>query len=327
MNKRRATFSAPVLALAALLAALLASSAAIGQSWPQRPVKVVVPFVAGGNTDNQARIVSERLSARLGQPFLVENRVGAGGAVAAEFVAKAPADGYTLFFAASPQFSLQLVQKVNFDPYRDFVPVSIVGTNPFVLGVHVSVPATTLKEFVDYAKARPGKLNYASAGTGTTTHLTGALFLARAGVQMTHIPYKGGAQAVADLVGGQVQMYFGNASELIAHSKGGKITLLGVSSEKRAPQLPEVPAIAESYPGFSAGTWNGYLAPAGTPRPIIERLAREIADIVREPAIAARLDSIGVEPQGNTPAEFAEYLRREAPVWRDAVNAAGIKLD
>jgi tripartite-type tricarboxylate transporter receptor subunit TctC len=214
MNRRFAIFISPLLAL-------LTSSTAIGQAWPQRPVKVIVPFVAGGNTDNQARIVSERLSARLGQQFLVENRVGAGGAVAAEFVVKAPADGYTLFFAASPQFSLQLVQKVNFDPYRDFVPVSIVGTNPFVLGVHVSVPATTLKEFVDYAKARPGKLNYASAGTGTTTHLTGALFLARAGAQMTHIPYKGGAQAVADLVGGQVQMYFGNASELIAHSKGG----------------------------------------------------------------------------------------------------------
>ncbi len=309
------------------LAVALGSSLAIGQTWPQRPVKVIVPFVAGGNTDNQARIVSERLSAVLGQPFLVENRVGAGGAIAAEFVAKAPADGYTLFFAASPQFSLPLVQKVNFDPFKDFAPVSIVGTNPFVLGVHISVPATTIKEFVDYVKARPGQMNYASAGTGTTTHLTGALFLARAGIHMTHVPYKGGAQAVADLVGGQVQMYFGNASELIQHSKSGKLRLLAVSSERRAPQLPDLPTIAESYSDFRTGTWNGYLAPAATPKPIIAQLAQEIAKIVREPATAERLTNMGVEPLGNTPSEFAEFLRREAPFWRDAVNATGIKLD
>ena len=307
--------------------AVLWSASAAAQDWPQRAVKVVVPFVAGGNTDNQARIVSERLAALLGQPFVVENRVGAGGAIAAEYVAKAAPDGYTLFFAASPQFSLPLVQKVSFDPYKDFAPVSIVGTNPFVLGVHTSIPAQTVKEFVDYAKARQGQLNYASAGTGTTTHLTGALFLAIAGVQMTHIPYKGGAQAVADLVGGQVQMYFGNASELIQHSKSGKIRMLGVSSEKRAPQLPDVPAIAESYPGFRSGTWNGYLAPAGTPEPVIEKLAQEVQKIVREPATANRLRSIGVEPLGNTPAQFADYVRRDAPVWRDAVKAAGIQRD
>jgi tripartite-type tricarboxylate transporter receptor subunit TctC len=311
--------------LAVLLA--LACSSAAAQGWPQRPVKVIVPFVAGGNTDNQARIVSERLAATLGQGFVVENRVGAGGAIAAEFVARAPADGYTLFFAASPQFSLPLVQKVSFDPYKDFAPVSIVGTNPFVLGIHGSIPAKSVTEFVEYAKSRQGQLNYASAGTGTTTHLTGALFLARAGLQMTHVPYKGGAQAVGDLVGGQVQMYFGNASELIQHSKSGKITLLGVSSEKRTPQLPGVPAIAEFYPGFRSGTWNGYLAPTGTPAPILQRLAQEVAKIVREPATAERLRSIGVEPLGNTPAEFAEYLRIDAPVWRDAVNAAGLKLD
>jgi tripartite-type tricarboxylate transporter receptor subunit TctC len=310
-----------------LLGAILWCSTLWAQSWPQRAVKVVVPFVAGGNTDNQARIVSERLAATLGQPFVVENRVGAGGAIAAEFVAKSAPDGYTLFFAASPQFSLPLLQKVNFDPYKDFIPVSIVGTNPFVLGIHESVPAKTVKEFVDYVKARPGQLNYASAGAGTTTHLTGALFLSRAGLKMAHVAYKGGAQAVADLVGGQVQMYFGNASELIQHSKSGRITLLGVSSEKRTPQLPDVPAIAETYPGFRSGTWNGYLAPAGTPAAIVQRLAQEVAKVVREPATAERLRSIGVEPMGNTPEQFAEYVRRDAPIWKDAVNAAGIKAD
>jgi tripartite-type tricarboxylate transporter receptor subunit TctC len=310
---------------AALCLLALAASTASAQQWPQRPVKVVVPFVAAGNTDNQARIVSERLATLLGQPFVVENRVGAGGAIAAEFVAKAPADGYTLFFAASPQFSLHLMQKVSFDAFKDFAPISIVGTNPFVLGVHESVPVGSIKELVEYAKARPGQMNYASAGTGTTTHLTGALFLSRAGLQMLHVPYKGGAPAVSDLVGGQVQMYFGNASELIQHLKGGKIKLLGVSSEKRVAQLPDVPAIADSYPGFRTGTWNGFLAPAATPKPIIDRAAQEIGRIVREAATIERLTRIGVDPMGNTPAEFAEFLRRDAPVWRDAVNAAGIK--
>jgi tripartite-type tricarboxylate transporter receptor subunit TctC len=312
-------------ALAFLLA--LVAPMAQAQSWPQKPVKVIVPFSAGGNTDSQARIVSERLNALLGQPFVVENKVGAGGAIAAEFVAKSAPDGYTLFFAASPQFTLPLMQKVNFDPFRDFAPISIVGTNPFVLGTHVSVPASTVKEFVDYVKARPGQLNYASAGAGTVTHLTAALFLARAGLEMTHVAYKGGAPAVADLVGGQVQMYFGNASELIQHSQSGKVRMLGVSSATRTPQLPDVPAIAETYPGFATSTWNGYLAPTGTAAAIIDRAAQAIAQAVREPATADRLRKIGVEPLGNTPAEFAEVVRREAPVWRDAVKAAGIKAD
>ena len=310
----------------ALLLALVAASA-FAQSWPQRAVHVIVPFVAGGNTDSQARIMCERLNELLGQPFVVENKVGAGGAIAAEFVAKSAPDGYTLFFAASPQFSLPLVQKVNFDPFKDFAPISIVGTNAFVLGVHVSVPASTVAQFVDYVKAHPGQLNYASAGAGTTTHLTATLFLSRAGLQMTHVPYKGGAQAVADLVGGQVQMYFGNASELIQHSQSGKIRLLAVSSPKRTPQLPDVPAIAETYPGFATGTWNGFLAPTGTARAIIERLAQEVAKVVHEPATAERLRKIGVEPLGNTPAQFTALVQREAPIWRDAVKAAGIRAD
>ena len=312
-------------ALAVVLAFCAASATA--QPWPQRPVRVIVPFVAGGSTDTQARIASERLNELFGQPFIVENKVGASGAIAAEFVARSPADGYTVFFGASPQFVLPLVQKVNFDPYKDFAPVSIVGTNPFVLGVHTSVPATTLKQFVDYVKARPGQLNYASAGAGTITQLTAALFLSRAGLQMTHVPYKGGAQASADLIAGQVHMYFGNPAELLPHAAGGKIRLLAVSSAKRTPQLPDVPAVAEIYPGFATGTWNGFLAPTGTPRAIVDRLAQEVAKVVREPATAERLRKIGVEPLGNTPAEFAALVQRDAPIWADAVKAAGIRAD
>src|SRR3989441_8854300 len=239
------------IAICIALATALPASLLQAQTWPQRPVKVIVPYTAGGITDTQARIISERLSVALGQQFIVENRVGAGGAIAAEFVAKAPADGYTLFFAASSQIMIvPLIQKLNYDPLKDFAPISILGTNPFVLAIHISVPANTLREFIDYAKAHPGELNYSSGGRGASTHVTAALFASRAGLKMTHIPYKGGAQSVMDLVGGQVQMVFGNASDMIQHSKSGKIRLLAVSSEKRAPQFPDLPAIAELYPGF-----------------------------------------------------------------------------
>jgi tripartite-type tricarboxylate transporter receptor subunit TctC len=312
--------------IAVLAAALLlGTSLATAQEWPHRPVKVIVPFAAGGNTDVQARIVCERLSAIFGQQFVIENRVGAAGGVAAEYVAHAPADGYTLFFAPTPIEVLPLIQKVNYDPARDFVPISMVGTNPFVLGVHVSVPADTLQDFVKYVREHQGLLNFASGGTGSIGHLSAALFLARAGLQMTHIPYRGGGPAVQDLVAGQVHMYFGNASELLQHAKSGKIKLLAVSSEKRAPQLPDVPAVAEFYKGFRTITWNGLLAPAGTPKPVVDALAREVAKIVREPDIADRLTKIGVDPVGNTPAQFAAYIRSDAPLWRDAVKAADIK--
>jgi tripartite-type tricarboxylate transporter receptor subunit TctC len=327
MRKRIAVVAAALLLGASVARAQDPStgSGSAGSGWPQHPVKVVVPFAAGGNTDVQARIMSERLSAAFGQQFVVENRIGASGAIAAEFVARAPADGYTLFFSASPQISVvPLVQKVNYDPEKDFVPISIVGTNPFVLGVQASIPAHDLKGFVRYVQERQGLLNFASGGAGSIGHLSAALFLARAGLVMTHVPYKGGAPAVQDLVAGQVHMYFGNASELLQHAKSGRIKLLAVSSEKRAPQLPDVPAVAEIYKGFRTITWNGFLAPAATPKPVIAALAREVAKIVREPATAEKLQKIGVDPLGNTPAEFSAFLRREAPLWRDAVKAAGI---
>ncbi len=316
------------IALCIALGSAFPASFLQAQTWPQRPVKVIVSFSAGGNTDTQARIVSERLSAALGQQFIVENRVGAGGAIAAEFVAKAPADGYTLFFAAAPQLLIvPLIQKVNYDPLKDFAPISILGTNPFVLSVHVSVPAKTLNEFIDYVKAHPGEINYSSGGTGTGAHLTAALFASRAGLKMTHVPYKGGAQSVTDLVGGQVQMVFGNASDMIQHSNSGKIRLLAVSGEKRAPQLPDLPAIAELYPGFRSDTWNGFVAPAATPKQIIDRVAQEVAKAARDPRIIERLNKIGVDALGNTPAEFTTRIRSEAPLWHDAVNAAGIKQE
>ena len=316
------------IALCIALGSAFPASFLQAQTWPQRPVKVIVPFTAGGNSDTQARIASERLAATLGRQFIVENRAGAGGAIAAEFVAKAPADGYTLFFAATPQILIvPLIQKVSYDPLKDFAPISILGTNPFVLGVHVSVPAKTLEEFIGYVKAHPGEINYSSGGAGSGTHLTAALFASRAGLKMTHVAYKGGAQSVIDLVGGQVQMVFGTASDMIRHSKSGNIRLLAVSGEKRAPQLPDLPAVAELYPGFRTDTWNGFFAPAATPRGVIDRVAQEVAKAARDPGIIERLNKIGVDAVGSTPAEFAALIRSGAPVWRDAVNAAGIKQE
>ncbi len=309
------------------IGATLAAPLLQAQIWPQRPVKLIVPFTAGGSSDAQARIISDRLSTAFGQQFLVENRVGASGAIAAEFVAKSPADGYTLFFAATPQVSVvPLIQKVNYDPLKDFAPISMLGTNAFVLGVHISVPAKTLKEFIDYVKAHPGEVSYSSGGTGTVGHLTAALFAARAGLTMIHVPYKG-AQAATDLAGGQVQMYFGPTADLIKYSNSGKIRLLAVSGEKRAPQLPDLPAIAEFYPGFRTVVWNGFLAPAATPGAVIDRVAQEVAKAARDPGTIERLNKIGVDALGNTPAAFAALIRSEAPLWRDAVNAAGIKRE
>ena len=314
-------------ALSIAVGCTLAASVLRAQTWPQRPVKVIVPYTAGGTTDTQARIISERLSVALGQQFIVENRVGAGGAIAAEFVAKSPADGSTLFFAGTTQLlSLPLVQKVNYDPLKDFAPISILGTNPLVLGVHISVPAKTLKEFIEYVKAHPGQLSYSSGGTGSTPHLSAALFASRAGLKMTHIPYKG-AQAVTDLVGGQVQVSFGNTSDMIQHSKSGKIKMLAVTGEKRMPQLPDLPAIAEFYPGFRTIVWNGLLAPYLTPKAIIDRIAQEAARAARDPDIIERLNKMGIDALGNTPAEFAARIRSEAPLWRDAVNAADIRQE
>ena len=309
------------------LCAAFMSQLAHAQTWPHRPVKVIVPFTAGGHTDTQARIISERLSVAFGQQFLVENRVGASGAIATELVAKSTADGYTLFFAATTQFSiLPLMQKVNYDPLKDFAPISILGTNPLVLGVHISVPAKTLKEFIEYVKVHPGELSYSSGGAGSTAHLSAALFASRAGLKMTHIPYKG-AQAVTDVVGGQVQMSFGNTSDMIQHSKSGKIRMLAVTGEKRMSQFPGLPAIAEFFPGFRTVVWNGLLAPAGTPKEIVDRLAQEIIKATREPGVIERLNKIGVDPLGNTPAEFAALIKSDAPLWREAVDAAGLKQE
>ncbi len=301
---------------------------ALAQAWPQKPLKVIVPFPPGGVTDSVARITAEWLTQRLGQPVVAENRPGASGAIAADLVARADPDGYTLFSASTPQLSiLPHVQKITYDPLKDFAPVSIVGTNAFALGCNEKVPATSLKEFIAYGKAHPGQLSYASPGSGSVGHLTMELFLARAGLKMEPVLYKGGGPAVADVVAGHVPCYFGNFNELIPHAgAGGRLKIFAVSGAARAPQLPNVPTVAElGYPGFRTMTMNGYVAPAATPREIVERVAREIAAGCKDAAFSERLRKIGVDPVCSTPAEFSQAIREDLAIWKEAVNAAGIK--
>ncbi|MFO0521061.1 MAG: Bug family tripartite tricarboxylate transporter substrate binding protein [bacterium] len=320
----------PLPAVAAIgLALAMQAVPSTAQEWPQRPSRVIVPFSAGGNTDSIARISAEWLTARLGQNVIVENRPGASGSIATELVARAPADGYTMLMGTPTQLAIYpAMAKVPYDAVRDFAPMSIVGTNPYGLGVHPSLPVKSLKDLVALAKTRPGAMPYGSAGTGAGTHLTMAMFLSRAGIEMNHIPYKGGSVAVAELVGGQVVAYFGNVAEIVPHARSGRVRALAVSGLKRSPQLPEVPTVAEQgYPGFEAFTWNGLLAPAKTPPAVVARVAKEIAAATRDPAVIKRLDAMGVEPLGNTPAEFSRVLADSITLYAEVVRVSGAKAE
>ncbi|MFL5066165.1 MAG: Bug family tripartite tricarboxylate transporter substrate binding protein [Xanthobacteraceae bacterium] len=311
---------------AALFAVALAQPAQ-SDEWPQRPVRIIVPFPAGGNSDAVARIVAQRLGEVFGQQFVVESRPGAGGALAAESVARAPADGYTLFMATLGQIAvIPKISKTSYDPVKDLAPISNIGTNPFVLLVNPSVPATNVRELVDYARSRSDKLTYVSAGPGSMVNLSMAMFLHRAGIDMIPVSYKGGAAPLTDVIAGHVSSFFPNLSVVLPQAKTGAIRLLAVSSEQRSAQLPEVPTFIESgFPGFHVLTWNGLMAPAGTPKPIIDRLAKEVGKAVKDPAIAERLVHNGIDPLGNSPEEFAAMIARDMAMWADAIKAAGVQ--
>jgi tripartite-type tricarboxylate transporter receptor subunit TctC len=309
------------------LLSLGALGPARSQTWPQRPVTLVVPFAAGGNTDGIGRSIAQWLSDRLGQQFVVENRAGAGGAIAAEMVAKAPADGYTLFVAALPQIAIvPAISQTRYDPVKDFAPISVVGTNPFVLAVNKDVPVKNIPEFIDYIRRAPQPLSYASAGIGSLNHLSMALFLKLAGIDMIHVPYKGNAPAISDVVAGHVPAIFTNLSDALPQAAAGSIRLIGVSSETRAPQIPDVPTVAEQgFPTFKTRTWNALMAPAKTDPAIISRVAGEVAAAAKDPGFAERLNHLGVDPLGNTPAEFAALIAADISFWAEAVRIAGVK--
>ncbi len=311
--------------IASLSVLLLAPLSAAAQQWPQRPVKIVVPYAAGGNTDTIARLTAQRLSETLGQQFIVENRGGAGGAIAADFVAKSAADGYTLCVCALSQLApVPLTQPVAYDPLKDFTAISNIGANGFVITVSSSVPAKTLQEFIAYVKANPGKLNYGSGGTGSLTHLAAALFVQRVGIDLTHVPYKGGAPALTDTIAGQVQMYAASPSEVIGLINSDRVRLLGISSPKPISQLPNVPAIAQFYPGFQALTWNGMIGPANMPREIVNTLSREVMKALKDPTFVEKLQKAGVEPMLTTPEEFTKEIQDEYKMWAEVIAKAGI---
>lgn len=304
-------------------------SDARAQSWPQRPVKILVPYAAGGNTDGIARVVAAKLTQAFGQQFVVENRPGANGIVATELVANAAPDGYTLFMATVGQIAVNpAMSKMSFTPAEALAPISNIASNPFVLAIHKSVPANNLHEFIAYVKAHPGELSYGSGGVGSIGHLTSALFVARAGLKMNHAAYRGGAPAVADLLGGHIPMYFANQSEVAPHQGTGVIKLIAISSLKRSAKLPDVPTVAEQgFPGFESLTWNGLVAPAKTPKDIIDRVAAETAKAVHDPEVQQRFASYGVDPIGSTPAEFAAEIKKDIPLWAEAVRISGAKAD
>ncbi len=318
---------ASVFALCALASVLFIAGLAYGQDWPQRPVRIIGPYAAGGNADVLARVTAQRLSEAFGQQFVVENRVGGNGIIAAEAVARAPADGYTLLWGVLPPLAIQpALSKVPYDPRKDFAPISIVATNPFVLVVNQDLPVKTLAELIAWVRAQPSKPSYAEGAVGSVTHLAMALFLHRAGLEMTNVSYRGNAPALTDVVAGHLPTMFSNLSDALPHLASGAIRALAVSGEKRSPQLPDVPTVAESgFPGFNVITWNGLVAPGGTPKLIIERLAAEIARAVKHPAFVARLASLGADPLGDTPGEFAARISADLDLWAQAVAAAGIK--
>ena len=305
------------LAIAFALCAMWSCESQASSDWPTRPVTIIVPFVAGGNTDMMARLAAERLSAKFGQPFVIENRGGAGGVTGAAQVARSAPDGYTFLFGAGSQLVLApLLQKVSYDPDKDLIPITEFGTGPQILGVKGDMPVNTLQEFIDYAKARPGKLTYAGVGMQTVTAIAAGVLIARTGLEMTLVPYKGGVQAVGDLLAGHVDMYFGNASEMLPHLNGGKIKLLAVATPSRIPQAPDLPAVAETFPGFQFGSWNGFMAPAGTPKEIVDRLVEASIEAVNTPSVREKLVQSGIVPGGTTPAQVAERFKADKQALR-----------
>jgi len=309
------------------LIALGIISRALAQAWPERPVTVIVPFAAGGNTDSIARMTAQRLSEAFGKQFLVENRPGASGAIAAEFVAHANPDAYTLFIAALPVMAIvPAMMQVRYNAQKDFAPISNVATNPFALVVNKDIPVKTLREFADYVRARPGQLSYGSAGIGSLNHLSMALLLKRAGLDMVHVVYKGNAPALLDVVAGHIPTMFSNFSDALPQANGGSVRMLAVSGAKRSALAPQVPTVAElGYPDFNVLTWNGLMAPAGTPPDIIARIAAEIANAVKDPKFAGKLYDFGVDPLGDTPDEFKAMLAGDIKLWAEAVDIAGVK--
>jgi len=312
-----------------LLALALAAGSGLAQQYPDRPVRFIVPFAPGGGADVVARIVGERLAKQLGQPVVVENKPGAGATIGADFVAKSAPDGYTLLYGTpGPQIvNPYLMKKLPYDPMRDFAPISRLVVIPNILVVHPGVPAKSVKELIELARAQPGKIYFGSAGIGASSHLSGELFKFSAGIQISHVPYKGTGAALQDLLAGNIQMAIDSVTVYLPYLKSGALRALAVSTLERSPLLPELPRIADTLPGFDAYAMNYVTARAGTPRPIIERLNRDINAVLRMPDMRDRLLALGATPTGSTPEELEQVIRSESEKWKKIIEISGAKAE
>jgi tripartite-type tricarboxylate transporter receptor subunit TctC len=316
-----------VLALGLALGVVLDAAA---QPYPAKSIRLIVPFPPGGSADILARAIGQKAGDGLGQSFVVENRPGAGTAIGAEALAKSAPDGYAVMIGTVSSHAINpaLNPKLPFDPVKDFTPISLVATIPFAMVVHPSVPAKTVQEFVELARARPGTLNYSSAGSGTSNHLAGELLRSMTGIDIVHIPYKGSAPALNDLIAGQVSMMFDLVLTAAPHVRSGAVRGLAVTGAQRSSALPGLPTVAESaIPGYEVSAWFGIFAPAGVPQPVVQRLNAEFVKALQQPDLRQRLASQGAEPLTSTPAEFSAYLRAEIDKWATVVKMAGMKPD
>jgi len=313
-----------------VLFAVLASSGAAAQQYPVKPVRIVVGFTPGGGNDVISRLVANNLTTAFGRQFVVENRPGAGGMIAAELVAKSPPDGYTLFLAgvATHGINPNLQKNIPYDPVRDFDPVCLMASAPALLAVHPSLPSRTVRQFIAFAKARPGQLNYASSGHGSSSQLAAELFNSMAGTKIQHVPYKGIGAASTDLLSGQVQVMFNAAAALLVHTRSGRMRALGIGSLQRIPAIPDIPTLSESgVPGYQSGSWYGFVAPAGTPRAIIDRLSRETAAAVKSPDISSKLSAEANLVIGSSPEEFSAHIKGELARIGKVIRDAGITME
>jgi len=318
-----------VCAIALFAGASLSVAPAIAQLYPAKTIRLIVPFPPGGGTDTMGRLLGQKLSELLGQQVVIDNRPGGGANIGAEIAAKSPPDGYTLFLATvTNAIGASLYRKLNYDLVRDFAPVTLVATTPHILVVHLSVPVKSVKEFIAFAKARPGQLAYSSSGSGSASHLGAELFGHMTGVKMTHVPYKGGGPSVIALLSGEVSLAFATMPSVIAQVKSGKLRGLAVTTAKRSPSTPEIPTVSEAgVPDYDMGSWYGLMVPSGTPKEIIARMRSETHKLLRFPDIKQRMDATGFEALTSTPEEFGAFTKSEVDKWAKAVNVSGARAD